>query len=334
MGNRGDEQELEKLMQQAANPTVSEVSLTTKNVEGFLSAASALDFDKDKGAVYQTLYLGRSTDGLDIDKKIAEFAATEKLNEQVRTKLFQVVGKRGGKSAMPSLMKFAKTSEEEDSVVAAIDATGKNVESHHLVEFYKLISSSQAVDVRAASERAVKRYLDEQGSNSLAAKELLVSFKGSLDSAPRESFLRLLGATGSSEAEEALEEALSSDENTLKIAGYTALSNWRDASFFERHLESLKNEDEKFLRGHAFDSLIKFLSGDADFNEKKRMMWTGLSKDLRDSREKKEFINALARGREVWAIALVEPFVKDPDEKTSFLAVSYTHLTLPTNREV
>lgn len=222
---------------------------------------------------------------------------------------------------MPYLMKFAKGSNEESSVVAAIDATGKNVASRHLGDFYKLISSSKSADVRASSERAVRRYLDGQTNNSTAAKDLLKAFKGSMNAAPREAFLRLLGATGASQAEEAIEEALSSEQNSLKVSGYAALSNWRDDSLFERHFEALKEEKEQFLRGHAFDALVKFLSGDAEFDEKSEVrMWTSLSKELQDEREKKEFISTLARGSEEWALALIEPFTQDPDEKTSFLA--------------
>ena len=321
MGTRKDEEELQKLMQQATDPTVTEIPMSSENVEGFLAAAAALDFDKEKGAVYQTLYLSSSTDGFDIDQRVAEFATTEKLNEQVRSKLLQVVGKRGGESAMPFLMKFVKNSKDEGSVVAALDATGKNVAGRHLIDLYKLISSAQSVEVRSAAERAVRRHLDSQTNNSFVAKELLKSFRGSLESAPRESFLRLLGATGASEAEVAIEEALSSDESTLKVAGYTALSNWRDDSLFERHFEGLKNEETQFLRGHAFDSLIKFLSGRAEFDEKsEQKMWTLMSKELQDEREKSEFIRTLARGTEGWAMALIEPLTKDSNEKTSFLA--------------
>jgi HEAT repeat protein len=321
MGNRKDEKELQGLMDQAADPTVTEIALSEQHVEGFLSAASAIDFDKEKGAVYQTLYLGRSIDGIDIDKRVAEFASTENINEQVRSKLFQVVGKRGGESAVPYLLKFARDSEEQDSVVAALDATGKNLQGRHLSDLYKLISATDSADVRAAAERAVKRYLVGQTNNSTAAKDLVKAFQSSMEAKPKETFLRLLGATGAPQAEEAVAEALSSEDNNLKVSAYAALGNWRNDSLFDRHFKSMVSEKEQFLRGHAFDSLILFLKGGAEFNEKsEQRMWTRLSRELQDEREKKEFISTLARGSEDWAMALVKPFTSDPNDNTSFLA--------------
>ena len=321
MGKQDEKKELQGLMQQAADSSVTDISLSRKHVEGFLAAASALDFDSEKGAVYQTLYLGSSIDGTDIDKRIAEFATTENITEQVRVKLFQVVGKRGGKSAVPFLMKFAKSSNEEDSVASALDAIGKNIAGEDLNALYKIISSTQSANVRAAAERAVKRHLQGQTNNSIAARDLVVAFQSSMESKPKETFLRLLGVTGSSQAEDAVEEALSSDDNTLKVSAYAALANWRNDTLFDRHLESMIGEEEKFLRGHAFESLLTFLSGDAEFDEaSEKKMWTALSKELQDELEKKKFISTLARGSEDWAIALIEPFRKDAHEETSFLA--------------
>ncbi|MGJ8726535.1 MAG: serine/threonine protein kinase [Roseibacillus sp.] len=321
MGTSKKEKELQDLMLQATDPTVSEIPLSKEHLEGFLSASAEVDFDKDKGAVYQTLYLSSSTDGTNIDRRIAEFASTGKLNEQVRTKLFQVVGKRGDEAAVPYLLKFAKESKEKDAVVAAIDATGKNLSGRHLSDLYKLISSSPSVDVRGASERAVKRYLVAQTNNSPAAKDLVTAFKGSMEKGPRETFLRLLGATGAPEAAEAVEEALSSSDNSLKVSAYAALANWRDDSLFEQHIGAMRGENETFLRSHAFDSVISFLKGDAEYDDgSEKKMWQALSKELKDSREKKEFISILARGSENWAMALIEPLTKDSNDDTSFLA--------------
>ena len=321
MGTRKEEKVLQDLMSQAADPTTTEIPMTGENVEGFLSSAAQVDFDKDKGAVYQTLYLAQATDGTNIDRRVAEFAATEKLNEQVRTKLFQVVGKRGDETAIPYLLKFAKNSQESDAVVAALDATGKNLSGRNLSDLYPLISSSESADIRGAAERAVKRYLVDQTNNSPAAKNLVKAFEGSLEKGPRESFLRLLGATGAPEAEKAVAKALTAEDDSLKVSAYAALANWRDDSLFDQQISAMEEENKPFLRGHAFDSVISFLKGDADVdNASRKKMWTRLSKDLRDTREKKEFISTLARGSEGWAVALIEPFTKDSDDDTSFLA--------------
>ncbi|WP_411847386.1 protein kinase [Roseibacillus persicicus] len=320
-GNSKKKEELQGLMNLAADPTTREIPITEENLEGFLAAAASIDFDTEKGAVYQTLYLSKASDGTDIDRRIAEFAATEKISEQIRSKLFQVLGKRGNESSIPFLVKYASEGGDENSVVAAIDATGENLSSRYLTDFYKIIANSKSANVRSAAERAIKRHLVSQTSNTAAAKDLLKAFENTLEPTVREAYLRLLGATGTEEAEEAVEIALNSEENTLKVSGYAALANWRDDSMFERHFSALQSENTRFLRTHAFDSMIAFLKGGADFDEdSEEKMWTQLSKDLRDEREKKEFISTLARGSEDWAIALIEPFTTDENERTSFLA--------------
>ena len=321
MGTRKKEKVLQDLMNQAADATATEIPMNKENVEGFLAAAARVDFDKNKGAVYQTLYLGRATDGTNIDRRVAEFAATEKLNEQVRTKLFQVVGRRGDETVIPYLLKFAKDSQETDAVVAALDATGKNLSGRYLPDLYQLISTSPSPDVRGAAERAVNRYLVGQTNNSPAAKDLVKAFRGALEKGPRESFLRLLGATGAPEAEEAVAEALNSDDDSLKISAYAALANWRDDSLFDQQLAAMKGEKKQFLRGHAFDSVMSYLKGDSEYDEaSEQKMWTALSKELQDSREQKEFISVLARGSEDWAMGLIEPFTKDSNDDISFFA--------------
>ncbi len=322
MGTRDAEKELEGLMAQAADPTVTEIPLSEKNVESFLAAASSVDFDPEKGAVYQTLYLGRSTtNGFDLDKRVAEFASSTNLSEQIRTKLFEVVGKRGEESSMPFLLKYATDGEDNGSVVAALNATGQNVETDHLDVLYRIISTTDSPDVRSAAERAVKRHLEGKTNNSRVARDLLKAFENSLDSKPKETFLRLLGASGDPQAKGAVSAALASDENTLRVAAYAALANWRDTSLFETHLKALRGESDKFLRSYAFDSLVKFLVGKVDLvNYEKKAMWTAVSSELKDEREKKEFIGALGRGSEAWALELIRPFTKDSNEDLSFYA--------------
>ena len=323
-GEADEKKELQEIMFQAANPATKEIPLSGQNVDGFLKAAASLDFDKDKVAVYQSLYLGKSSDGVDIDKKIAKFATTTNLNDQVRRKLFEVLGQRGEKVSVPYLLKFAAETEETEIAEVALNATGENLAKNDFSELLKLISTTGSNRVRSAAERAAKRFLDGQSSNAVAAKELQEAFKNSSIPQIQESFLRLLGATGSTEAERVVEEALSSNETTLKISAYASLANWRDDSFFDKQFKAASLERSKMLRTHAFDSLINFLKGDAKFGaQSKQRMWTKVGSDLRDTRERKTFIRTLATlatKDDGWAIGLVTPLVRDPDDDVSFLA--------------
>lgn len=186
---------------------------------------------------------------------------------------------------------------------------------------YHIINNSDSDKVRGAAERAAKEYFVKQRNNSVAAKKLVATFKRASKKKSQQAFLRLLGTTGSSEAQEAVRISLSSGSKTIKISAYAALANWTTDDFFDEHFEAASSETEAFLRSHAFDSMISFLKKDSSasgLNAKK--MWTMVSQDLRDLREKKEFIKTLAQGSEVWASNLIKPLQADPDESVSFLA--------------
>ncbi|MBK1835573.1 serine/threonine-protein kinase [Roseibacillus ishigakijimensis] len=321
MGKSKVREELNQLMKEAANPATKEVALTGEQVEAFLAEAATIDTATDKGAIYQTLYLGKAADGTDIDQRVAEFATEEAIPEQVRDKLFQIVERRGGEAGIPYLLKFAEDSADEAAVEAALDATGENLQPRHLPTLYDLIAAADSPQVRGAAERAVRRNLLVRKNNSVAAKDLLAAYEGSSSAPAKETFLRLLGTTARPEAEKAIESALASEENSLVVAAYSALANWRDDSQFARHLEALQGEETTFRRSHAFDSVITLLTGDAEIAEDDlQAHWTSLASDLRDVREKRAFITKLAVRSDPWAIALIEPLTDDPDDDTSFLA--------------
>ena len=321
MGSQKDQKKLQGLMEQAAEPGTTEILMKGESVSGFLSAVAKPGFDEKKGAVFQALYLAKASDGTNIDKEIVEFATKERLGETVRSKLFEVLDKRNGEDVVSPLLEFATKSKEEEAVFAALNATHEHLDADDLGVLYHIINNSDSDKVRGAAERAAKEYFVKQRNNSVAAKKLVATFKRASKKKSQQAFLRLLGTTGSSEAQEAVRISLSSGSKTIKISAYAALANWTTDDFFDEHFEAASSETEAFLRSHAFDSMISFLKKDSSasgLNAKK--MWTMVSQDLRDLREKKEFIKTLAQGSEVWASNLIKPLQADPDESVSFLA--------------
>lgn len=312
---------LQELLNKAANPTATSVPMNRLQVDQLLGVAGSTSFNKDKLAVYQALYLASSTDDVDIDQRIARFAAKEDLNEEVRVKFFQVLEKRGNESAVPLLMHYAEESNEERSIVAALVAASDNLRERDLQVLYKLISFSDSQAVQAAAERAVKAYAIAQENTTIITRDISKAYQAASESRAKQAYLRLLGATGNDRAIDTLKDALQSQDEALKVAAYSAFGSWRDNSLFSEHLSAMAGESTKFVRAHAFDTMLTFLTGDLDATrEREKEMWIEFSKEVQDDREKREFISKLARNPTDWGIELVTPYLKDSSEEISFLA--------------
>lgn len=318
-------EDLQKLLNQAANPTVSAISVTQKEVDNLLAYASSIGFSDNKLAVYQALYLAESTDGTDIGERVARYGAKETMNEEVRVKLFEVVGRRSDESAVPLLLDYAKDGQETKPVVAAINAASRNLSSRDLMILYELISFSSSDDIRAAAERAASRFIAAQESTAVLTRDLLASYKQANGATIQQTYLRLLGVTGNERALEALESALQSENEGLKVAAYTAFGSWRDDSFFDEHLSAMSAETTTFARTQAFDSVIAFLTSDANRGaDNAAKLWKQLGEKLQNSSEKSKFITSLARNPTAWGLELVKPFKTDSDDDVSFLAEKAT----------
>ena len=321
LGGKKDEEGLLDLMKLAAKPTTTEVIMTEEQVDLLLAKAAKLDFDKDKGLIYQTLFLAKTVDGTDVDGKIAEFATTKRLSEQVRQKLFQVLKRRESPNVVDSLLTFATRSTENKSVVAALDATGKNLRESNLSVLIELIATSESSDIRRAAEKGAKRLVEAEKGNSSVSEALARAFKNALEAAPRQAFLRVLGAAGGSEAARVISDALESDDTATRISAFAALQGGGNPATFNQLYGAATKEKNPQVRGTAFESLLSYSKNSTDLSpDDQRKMWTKVASNLRDSGEKRKFIAAIATVRTSWAAFLVRPLTSDADDDVSFRA--------------
>lgn len=320
--NNSAAKELEELLQKAAKPTATTVRMNEDQVKRFLTITGSTAYDKDKMAVYQALYLAKSTDGTNIDELISKHAVQDSINEEVRVKLFDVLGKRGSEDGVSDLMEYAKESKEERSVVAALNAASGNLGELDMEALYQLISFSDSAAIQVAAEKAVKQYASTLRNKEGLKRELKRAHEAASDTGAKQAYLRLLGAVGGEKEMDTLKEALSSSDENTKIAAYTAFGNWSDDSLFEDHLKSMASEEAGFSRKHAFSTVLKFLNSKPDVSEQREEeMWKLLHAEIKDDEEKKEFISKIARHPADWSVELVESFTKASEsEDVSFLA--------------
>lgn len=320
-GSNESKAEIQRLLDLAASPSTVSIPVNSQEVESLLSYASSVGFSDQKLAVYQALYLAEATDGTGIDDRVASYAVKEQMNEEVRSKLFEVVGRRGSESAVPILLDYAKESSETKSAVSAINAANGHLSLRHLDVLYSLISFTASDDIRAAAERAAAKFITEQEGTTVVTRDLLNAYQQANEAVVQQTYLRLLGRTGNERALEALQAALTSDDEGLKVAAYTAFGNWRDDSLFNEHLAAMAAETSSFSRSQAFSSLLTLLTSDNVRDGKGTPeLWSRLGEELEKSSEKSEFIKSLARNATPWGLELIEPFKSDSDDDVSFLA--------------
>ncbi|MEM9081232.1 MAG: serine/threonine-protein kinase [Verrucomicrobiota bacterium] len=321
LGKRKETQMIQSLIDQAADATVTSIPMDGEEVDLLLGVVRSPGFDKDKDAVFQTLTVGEATDGTDIDRRVAEFAARETLPEEVRVKLFRVLDYRKGPTAMPVLVRFLEEASEERALVAAVSAARHHLNDMDIAVIFNLISFSESDEVRGAAERAVRGYAQAQRSTSQLSRDLAKAYEAAKNPTAQKVYLRLLGVTGGSVAEEAVKSALESEDETVVVSAYTALQNWPDDSMFELHFERMKGERKTFLRTQAFDSVLGYLVQSEEIPPKKAVdLWKDLAGEAGNDREKKELITALARRGQKWAVPIVQGFLEGESDDISFLA--------------
>lgn len=321
IANNKDQEELQVIANLAADPSTEEIPLTKAKLNAILNHIGSPGFDKDKGTFYQALSLATLTEGSGLNREIAQFATKKNLSEEIRVRLFQVLNKRGADDVVTRLVTYAGETSESRAGEAALQAASKGITQFEVPELLKIISFGSDRSIRLAAEKALMRYAESQGRGpvTVLANNINQAYEAALDSEAKQSFLRLLGATGMKSAQPTINDALTGDDRTLKIAAFTALQNWPNDELFELHLEALNDESDKVLRAQVFETIINFLKkSEADDLANK---WKAVSVSLRNDTEKRALITALASNyNDRWAIELVEIFREDANDDVSYLA--------------
>ncbi|MDP4624595.1 MAG: protein kinase [Akkermansiaceae bacterium] len=294
-------------------PAKQPIPIKSRELEILLTNAAAVGSTEDRTAVYMALVLAETSDGTDIDKRIAEFATTKSLVPNIRVILLgNVLRQRKSPEIVDTLISFAKSTDEPESAVAAIEGVRETAADKHLTDILSFISSEDSKMRAAAEENAVKIIARSSAKDSLGS-QLADAYGSASEDAMRHAMLRLLGRIGGDKAMALAKENLASADKKDQIAAIVALENWSTPAGFNALVEFIPTTAELDIRARAFSSAYQYALEDPKNAEKN---WTLLETEAKTQDEQIKVIRGVANVKPApWAFALLEKIAKNSDDE-------------------
>ena len=305
-----------ELILKAAKEGTTELPVNKRQLDILLQNAVSIAEQKDRYVIYMALYLAKATDNTDVDARIAEFATTQSIHPDIRVVLIRdVLGKRRNPSVINTLLKFAKTTNETQVAVAAIEACRFSASDSHFENFLEILKATDKETVRKAAEDNLATIIKKSASTSSFRSPLITTFTNSPSDPVKQSALRLIGRVGGPQALDLIKQNLKSSDNKAKISAIGALGNWVDQEGFNLLIEHISTETDMIHRTLAFDSAIKYAT---EATGETQEIWTKIAGQTKIQEDQIKLINGLANiSPEPWAFAILENIVKTSDSDTA-----------------
>ncbi|MEP2775422.1 MAG: serine/threonine-protein kinase [Luteolibacter sp.] len=294
-------------------PAGDPIPMKSRELEILLRNAASVGATEDRMSVYMALALAESSDGTDIDKRIAEFATTEVLVPNIRVVLLSsVLRQRKNPEIVETLLDFAKSTDEPESAVAAMEAIRQTATDKHFTEILRFISSKDSNMRKAAEENAVKIMERSSSKDSLGA-QLAGAYGTASDDTYRHAMLRLLGRVGGAKAMALAKENLASSDKKNQIAAIVALGNWSTPEGFKALVEFIPTTMELDIRARAFTSAYQYALDDPKNAEEN---WTLLATEAKTQDEQIKVIRGVANVKPApWAFNLLQKIATTSDDE-------------------
>lgn len=312
--DNAEAKEYNEMIQIAAKEYATEVPVNKRRLEILLRNASSVASTTDRYAIYKALFLAKSTDGTDIDARIAEFATTQVMIPDVRVVIIRdVLRKRKNPAVIGTLLEFARSTDEMPAAVAAIEATRFMSTDIHLGEFLDIIKTTKNDMIRKAAEENAAEIIEKSGSKPALGQAVAQAHETETDDVIRHSLLRLLGRVGGETSLALAKENLNSEDVKDKIAAIVALGTWGDVSGFKALIEYLGTGPDLQLRARAYESAYQYLISSPENNSEE--LWTLLSTEAKTQDEQMKLVRGLANvSPEPWVFAMLGKFASDDSE--------------------
>jgi hypothetical protein len=258
------------------------------------------------------LYLAKSTDGTDVDARIAEFVTTQTIIPNVRIVLTRdVLRKRNNPAIIGTLLDYARSTEDVSAAEAAIQATRFMAGDSHFQEFLEIIRTSKESRLLKEAEENAAKIIEKSSAKPALGSTLVSAYESAPNDEIRHAMLRLLGRVGGDKALELARANLGSAEMKDKVAAIVTLGIWGDKPGFAELIAFLKSGPELQLRSRAFDSALQHATtAETDIQE----VWTMLAAESKTQDEQLKLIRGLANvNPEPWAYALLQGITESSD---------------------
>lgn len=312
-----------EMIQYAAKGDATELPVTKYKLDILLRAATSVGANEHRQTIYKALYLAKAADGTDVDSVIAEFATGNEMLPDVKEILIRdVIRMRKNPVVVPILMKYASSTGDSRSAVAALQAVRFMAGEEQFDQFVNVIQTTTNADVRKAAEETAAEIIRKSPNRGKFAESLATSYGSAVDENIRHALLRLMGRCGGPKALELVRAALEGSDPKNQVAAIIALGSWGDDSGFQLLADFIGSAADQSLRNRAFDSALRFVSDTSVDHDPKawQEQWTMLSEEAKTRAEQEKIIRGLVNFDAGWALQLVESYTKSEDDRIVDLA--------------
>lgn len=301
-----------EMMQQAAAEGATEVPVDLRKLDILLSSATHIGANENRDGIYMALYLAKSTDGTDVDARIAEFVTTQDILPNVRTILIRdVLRKRNNPAIIGTLLDYARSTVDVAAAEAAIQATRFMADDSHFPEFIEIIRTTKESRLLKESEENAAEIIKDSSAKPALGATLIAAYDSAPNDGVRHAMLRLLGRVGGEKALELARTNLNSGEMKDKVAAIVTLGSWGDQAGYAELIAFLKSGPDLQLRARAYDSALQYANAaETDVQE----IWTMLTAESKTQDEQLKLIRGLANVKpEPWAYAILQKIADTSD---------------------
>ena len=316
-----------QIINEAAKGDATEVRINRNGLEMLLRSATnvGLQSAEQRQTVYKALRIASATDDTNIDKRIAEFATTTTMMEDVREVLIRdVLRLRKNPDVIPILLDYAQSTENERAATAALQAVRFMATDEVFDRFLSVVQFTPSESVRVAAEETMMEILKKSPKRETLGARIATSYAGAGADSVRHSLLRLLGRVGGPAALDLVKKNLQSAAPQDRVAALVALGQWVDDSAFPTLVEFHQTTTDESLKTRAFDAAHRFIT-EKDTQRSPAQtteIWQQVANLASTRADQEKTVRSLAvLDPDAWVIALVESFTTDNrDERVIDLA--------------
>jgi serine/threonine protein kinase len=301
-----------EMMQQAAAEGATEVSVDERRLGILLSSAAHVGANENRDGIYMALYLAKSTDGTDVDARIAEFVTTREMIPNVRNVLIRdVLRKRNNPAIIGTLLNYARSTDDVAAAEAAIQACRFMANDSHFPEFLDIIRTTKESRLLKEAEENAATIIGKSSAKPALSASLFSAYDSAPNDEVRHAILRLIGRIGGEKALELTRTNLNSDEMKDKVAAIVTLGTWGDKAGYAELIAFLKSGPDLQLRGRAYDSALQHATAaESDVQE----VWTLLAAESKTQDEQLKLIRGLANVTpDPWAYTILQNIADTSD---------------------
>lgn len=167
------EQALRTLIEKAADTSVTELPMNGGQLKGLLEMLLQPRPVSEQQTIFRALRAAKATDITDVDLKIAEFATTAALTPETRSGLFfDVIRRRGANSGASRIAEFARTTDEDKSSEAALQALWAVAGDAEFTSLLETIQLRKSPAIRASAKAAALEVLKRSTNKKSLLAEL------------------------------------------------------------------------------------------------------------------------------------------------------------------